>query len=235
MRVLSIVHEPTAGPGVFAEVLDERRAETLTWRPPEDPDPPELAGLSAILAFGGAMHVDQDERHPWLAAERAILSEALAARIPLLAVCLGSQLLAQAAGAPVDRSAQPEIGWHDVSLTPEGAADPLLAALGKQFHAFQWHAYEFALPRGAVALAHSDFCLQAFRAGEAAWGIQFHAEVSRADAMAWIDDAGDDPDAAAAGIDADALREQTAAAIDGWNETGRALCARFLDAAAGPE
>ncbi len=232
MRVLSIVHEPTAGPGVFAEVLDERGADTLTWRPPEDPDRPALDGLSAILAFGGAMHVDQDERHPWLETERALLREALEAGIPLLAVCLGSQLLAQAAGAAVDRSAQPEIGWLEVSLTADGATDPLLAALDEHFQAFQWHAYEFALPPGAVALARSDVCLQAFRAGEAAWGIQFHAEVSRADALAWIDDAGDDPDAAAAGIDADALREQTEAAIEAWNETGRALCGRFLDAVA---
>ena len=235
MRVLSIVHEPTAGPGVFAEVLDERGADTLTWRPPEDPEPPAaLDGLSAIRAFGGAMHVDQDERHPWLETERALLREALAAGIPLLAVCLGSQLLAQAAGAGVDRSTQPEIGWHEVSLTPDGATDPLLAALDEHFQAFHWHAYEFALPPGAVALARSDVCLQAFRAGEAAWGIQFHAEVSRADVLAWIDDAGDDPDAAAAGIDADALREQTEAAIEAWNETGRALCGRFLDAVATP-
>jgi GMP synthase (glutamine-hydrolysing) len=234
MRMLSIVHEPTAGPGVFAEVLDERGADTLTWRPAEDPDPPALDGLSAILAFGGAMHVDQDERHPWLETERTLLSKALAAGIPLLAVCLGSQLLAQAAGAAVDRSAQPEIGWHEVSLTAEGATDPLLAALDEHLQAFHWHAYEFALPPGAVALARSDVCLQAFRAGEAAWGIQFHAEVSRADALAWIDDAGDDPDAAAAGIDADTLREQTEAAIEAWNETGRALCGRFLDAVATP-
>jgi GMP synthase (glutamine-hydrolysing) len=149
----------------------------------------------------------------------------------MLAVCLGSQLLAQAAGAEVTRSAAPEIGWHDVSVMPDGAADPLLAPLGECFEAFQWHAYEFALPPGTVALARSEACLQAFRAGQAAWGIQFHAEVSRTDALAWIDDADDDPDAAAAKIDAGTLRAETEDSIESWNETGRALCRRFLDAA----
>jgi GMP synthase (glutamine-hydrolysing) len=232
MRLLSIVHEPTAGPGVFADACAERGVEMLTWRPPEEPGAPALDGLSAILAFGGAMHADQDERHPWLETERALLRAALDAGTPLLGVCLGSQLLAQAAGAEVGRSEQPEIGWHEVAITTEGTTDPVLAPMGAHFQAFQWHAYEFTLPPGAVALACSEICLQAFRAGDAAWGIQFHAEVAHADALAWIDDAGDDPDAAAANIDAGKLRTETEDAIEAWNEAGRALCDRFLEVAA---
>jgi GMP synthase-like glutamine amidotransferase len=232
LRVLSIVHEPTAGPGVFAEVWDERGAEVVSWRPPEEAEAPALDGLTAILAFGGAMHVDQEDRHPWLTAERELLAAALEHELPVLAVCLASQLLAQAAGGSVARGERAEIGWHDVLLSDEGEADPVLGPLAPGFEAFQWHAYEFQPPEDAAILAFSDGPMQAFRVGKHAWGIQFHAEVSRADALAWIDDAASDPDAVAAEIDAEALRDQTDRRIDGWNQTGRALCARFLEAAA---
>ena len=73
-------------------------------------------------------------------------------------------------------------------MTPEGERDPLLGPLAPGFTAFGWHRYEFALPRGGTPLARSAACLQAYRLGDAAWGIQFHAEVTGEDADAWIDD-----------------------------------------------
>ena len=127
-------------------------------------------------------------------------------------MCLGAQLLAEAAGAPARRAPEPEIGWHDVEVTAEGAADPLLAPLAPRFSAFQWHSYEFPLPPGARALARSPVCLQAFRAGSGV-GIQFHAEVSAADAQDWIDDYRS-PRTPCDGVDPEALRHDTRVAID---------------------
>ena len=108
----------------------------------------------------------------------------------------------------------------------------MLGALAPKFTAFQWHSYEFTLPPGATALARSEVCLQAFRLGNA-MGIQFHAEVSPTDAEAWIDDYRSDEDAVRIGLDPDALRRRTRTSIKEWNEVGRALCQRFLDATAG--
>ncbi len=99
------------------------------------------------------------------------------------------------------------------------------------FEALEWHSYEFRLPAGATPLAHSDRCLQAFRAGRRAWGIQFHAEVTGADFASWLDQYATDPDAVAIGLDPDRLRAETAPRIAGWNYLGRALCERFLDVA----
>lgn len=178
------------------------------------------------------MHVDQEHIHPWLRSEKKLLRKLLADRVSTLGVCLGAQLLAEAAGAPARRARRPEIGWHDVRLTRAGATDPLIGPLRPGFAAFQWHSYEFPAPPGATPLARSARCLQAYRVGDLAWGIQFHAEVSRADAIAWIDDYESDPDAVGIGLDPAPLRERTLAAIDSWNELGRALCERFLDAAA---
>ena len=98
----------------------------------------------------------------------------------------------------------------------------MLGALAPEFEAFSWHAYECALPPGAAALAHSDVCLQAYRVGARAWGIQFHAEVLSADALGWIADYAADPDAVQAGVDPVALRAATEPRIAAWNETGRA-------------
>lgn len=234
MRVLAIVHQGDSGPGVFAEAIEARGAEFEQWHIAQsEPAPGDPAEYDAVLTFGGAMHADEQARHRWLADEKAVLARLLERRVPLLGVCLGAQLVSEAAGAPARRALQPEIGWYEVELTAEGVADPLLAPLQPGFEAFEWHSYEFPLAPGAVALARSATCLQAYRVGEHAWGIQFHAEVTGADVEGWIADYRTDDDAVRMRLDVDRLRTQTRAAIDAWNELGRALCERFLDAAGG--
>jgi GMP synthase-like glutamine amidotransferase len=230
VKVLAVVHQRDAGPGVFADAVRDRGATLDSWlRAETDAPPADPLGYDAVMVFGGAMHADHEAEHPWLRDVKSLLHELIARKVPVLGVCLGGQLLAEAAGAQPRRANTPEIGWHAVEVTPDGAADPLLAPLSPRFVAFQWHSYEFPLPPGATALARSPVCLQAFRLGNAV-GIQFHAEVSPADAEAWIDDYRSDEDAIRIGIDPDALRRETRTSIARWNETGRALCARFLDA-----
>lgn len=232
MRVLAIVHQRDAGSGVFAEAIAERGAELDEWLLPEDGSPPaDPLGYDGVLVLGGAMHADQRDRHRWLAEEGALLGRLLAAEVPLLGLCLGGQLVAAAAGATPRRAARPEIGWHRVELTAEGREDPLLGALAPGFEAFQWHSYEFPLPPGATALARSEVCLQSCRAGERAWAIQFHPEVSRADALAWIDDYRSDEDAVRIGTNPEALRAETETKIAAFNQLGRDLCSRWLDLA----
>lgn len=232
MRVLAIVQQRDAGPGVFAEAIRERGDRLDEWVLPEGGDPPgDPLDYDAVLTLGGAMNIDEQDRHPWLGDQKALLRELLAREVPLLGLCLGGQLVAAAAGATPGRAPRPEIGWHRVELTAAGAEDSLLAPLTPGFEAFQWHSYEFPLPPGAVALAHSDVSLQACRLGERAWAIQFHPEVSRADALAWIADYRSDPDAVRIGLDPDALRAETEAKIGAFNELGRALCNHWLDLA----
>lgn len=229
MRVLAIVHQRDAGPGVFAEAIEEAGARLDEWTLAERPEPPgNPFGYDAVFVLGGAMNVDEGERHGWIGEEQALLRELLEREVPLLGLCLGGQMLAAAAGAEPRRASRPEIGWHQVEVTPEGAADPLLAPLAPSFEAFQWHSYEFPLPPGAVPLARSEVCLQGFRLGERAWALQFHPEVSRADALHWIEDYRADPDAVRIGIDPAALRTETEAKIGTFNQLGRELCQRWL-------
>jgi GMP synthase (glutamine-hydrolysing) len=233
MRALAIVHQRDAGPGVFAEAVQARGVALDQWLVAETASPPsDLAGYDAVLTFGGAMHVDQEDLHPWLRPEKSLLTDFLDRGVPLLGVCLGAQLLAAAAGAEPRRMSEPEIGWHEVTVTEEGKRDSLLGPLAPGFEAFQWHSYEIPLPPNALTLARSGTCLQAYRLGDAAWGIQFHAEVSTEDADAWTDDYRSDEDAVRIGLDAEALRERTRDSIEAWNQLGRELCERFIDAAA---
>jgi GMP synthase-like glutamine amidotransferase len=229
VRALAIVHQSDAGPGVFAEAIAEAGWELDSWLPPQRPEPPaDPLGYDAVLVLGGAMNVDQEDNHGWMAAEKALIRVLLERERPLLGLCLGGQLVAEAAGAEPRRAARPEIGWYPVELTAAGSADPLLGLLAPDFEAFQWHSYEFPLPAGAVALARSPVCLQAARVGPAAWAIQFHPEVSAADARDWIEDYRSDPDAVAIGLDPVTLAAETAAKIDAFNQLGRDLCRRWL-------
>jgi GMP synthase (glutamine-hydrolysing) len=231
VRVLSISHQDDAGPGVFADEIRARGHALEEWLFPDGGPPGEPASYDAVLTFGGSMHADQETEHPWLRDEKELLRGLIAGRTPLLGVCLGSQLVAEAAGAPAEPAPEPEIGWFDVELTPEGVSDPLLAPLAPRFAAFQWHSYRSPLPPGAVALARSPIALQAFRTGARAWGIQFHAEVTERDALSWTERFEEDEKAVEIGLDPDALSASIRERIGAWNRLGRELCGRFLDLA----
>ncbi len=220
VKVLALTHGPSVGAGIFGDAVRDAGHELDVWPVSLGGEAP--AGADAMLVFGGAMHPDQEERHPWLRGELRFLERELERGRPILGVCLGAQLLARAAGAPVHRSSEPEVGWLGVHLTPPASADPVFASLPPRFDAFQWHHYTYGLPTGAVELARSAVCTQAFRLGRA-YGIQFHAEVTGAQVEQWL---GEDPDDVA---DAETLRRETAARIEDWNELGRKLCRSFLE------
>jgi GMP synthase (glutamine-hydrolysing) len=221
MRVLAVVHHRNAAAGVFAEPALEAGHELVEWLPHEEPVPPH-DGFAAAMVFGGEMNVDQEDAHPWLRDEKRLIGELMERGTPLLGVCLGSQLVAEAAGAVVRRADEPEIGWHGVELTPEGEADELLGVLPGSFESFQFHYYEWLLPPGGVALARSALALQAFRLGDRpVWGVQFHPEVLERDLHSWLDDPGV--------ADPEALRRESAGKIGAWNDAGRALSTRFLE------
>jgi GMP synthase-like glutamine amidotransferase len=234
MRALAVVHQADAGPGVFAEEMEARGVQLDEWKLSErGTGPPlEIADYDAVLTFGGAMHADQEDRNPWLRFEKDFLAAMLDDRMPILAVCLGTQVLAEAAGGEARRASEPEIGWFEIEVTDEGAADPVIGPLAPSFTGFQWHSYEAVPPEGAAILARTSVCPQAYRIGDRVWGVQFHAEVTAADISHWIDDYQADEDAVRIGIDPDELRKETEPRMDDWNRLGRELCGRFVDFAA---
>ncbi len=233
MRVLTIVHDEDSGPGVFSDVLSAAAAQVETWRPSLQTEPPvDLRRCDAVISFGGAAHPHHDELHPWISTEKLFLKQVLHERVPLLGVCLGAELIAEAEDAWSHKLAVPEIGWYEVSLTGTGADDPVLGPIGESFRALEWHSYEITLPARATELARGDNCVQAYRIGMHAWGVQFHPEVTGPDFQSWLDNFESDADAVAAQIDVQAIEQETAGRLADWHRVGRGICERFLLVAA---
>jgi GMP synthase (glutamine-hydrolysing) len=186
VRVLVLQHIACEHPGVFSEVMRERGAEAVAVELDRGEALPDWRGFDAVLAMGGPMGAGDDADLPWLGAEKRWVAEAVEAGRPFLGVCLGVQLLAAALGARVYEAERAEVGLLEVELTAEGRKDPLFAGLGDRLVSLQWHGDTFDLPSGAVRLARSEQVPnQAFRAGERAYGIQFHLEVTGEMAREW--------------------------------------------------
>ena len=150
--------------------------------------PFSVDGVDAVIALGGPMNVYEEDKHPFLKDEDAFIRRVLERKIPYLGICLGSQLLAKAADAAVVKSSRKEIGFAPVSLSRDGANDPLFAGVGEDVEAFHWHEDMWQVPDNGVLLASSHDCPhQAFRVGDNAYGLQFHVEITDRSIRDWFD------------------------------------------------
>lgn len=225
-RVLAVCHPAGGTSGVFHDAARTAGHVIDEWLPAERPEPPRPLGeYAALVVLGGDQNVSEQDRFPYLTAEIALLREWLPSGRPVLGVCLGAQLLAEAAGGRVVRAHTRELGWLGVEVLPRAADDPVLGFAPAHLTALQWHSFAVEPPPGAVVLARSPVCAQAFRLGSA-WGVQFHPEVDRAILDAWLEDLdrGIPPQAR----DAELLEAGVAEHLETWNGVGRQLFGGFL-------
>jgi GMP synthase (glutamine-hydrolysing) len=223
MQVLAIIHGPLVRPELFGDVVEEEGHELVEWDIRLQGAPPDSA--DAVMVFGGDQNVGEELTHPWLREEYEALRHWVRDRRPLLGICLGAQTLAHALGAEVAPVGGVLAGFYDTELTDAGVDDAVLGVLPRRFEALNANGRRFAVPDGAVALAHGP-TPQAFRVDGSAWGLQFHPEVRRDQVLRWFaEDEADLPrplDELAAELD-----EKLAL----WQERGRAICRAFLAAA----
>ncbi len=177
--VLVVQHAPVETLGTLGGALRAAGVPHEYVRTQEgEPVPESAEGLGGLVVLGGPMGVYETKRYPHLEEEIQLIRDALEREIPLLGVCLGSQLLASALDARVEPAGFKELGWGEVQMTDEAFYDPLFGALGKSFTAFHWHGDAFELPKEAMLLASSGPTpVQAFRFGDKTYGLLFHLEV----------------------------------------------------------
>jgi GMP synthase-like glutamine amidotransferase len=184
--ILVLKHIDIEGPGTAGEFFSKLGFELKIIDMHKNHQlPTTLDGVEAVMALGGPMNVYEEDKHPFLIKENLFIQNVLKAGIPYLGFCLGSQLLAKAAGVPVQRSPEKEIGFYKVELTEEGRNDPLFKGLAPELSVFQWHE-DMVSPAGVKILALSDGCpCQAVKIGSKAYGLQFHVEVTGQDIERW--------------------------------------------------
>lgn len=177
MKIHSLEHAPFEGPGRIAAWAQER-GHTLARTALYDGEaPPAPEAFDLLVVMGGPMSIHEHRNHPWLPAEKKFLAEAIAARKPILGICLGAQLLADVLGGKVFQNAVKEIGWFPVRMLDRSAP---FAAFPERLTVMHWHGDTFTIPPGARRVAESDACAnQAFVFGNRVVGLQFHIELEK--------------------------------------------------------
>ncbi|MEV5976226.1 hypothetical protein [Streptomyces sp. NPDC052114] len=184
--VLILQHVAVEKPGLILDALDGSGLDVDVRNLLDTPDVvaddlPPVSELAGLVVMGGPMNADDLAGHPALKLERDLLADAVRTGLPTLGVCLGAQLLARAEGLAVRPGAElghgSEIGWYP--LDDVDRDDPVVGPLADAPAVLHWHGDRIVPAPGTRTLARTATTeCQAFRAGSAAWGLQFHLEVT---------------------------------------------------------
>lgn len=175
MRVHYFQHVPFENLGSIEEWLKAAKFEissTRFYQPWEFPNPDNI---DFLIALGGPMSVNDEKEHSWLSQEKQYIRNFISMGKPVLGICLGAQLIANALGASVHQNKTKEIGWFPIEWTENMVASA--PDLKPTMDVFHWHGETFEIPEGAVRIAQSSGCKnQGFLLGDLVIGLQFHLE-----------------------------------------------------------
>ncbi len=225
MRIHVFQHVAFEGPGHIRSWATERGHAFSVTHFFDGQSLPARSAMDALIVLGGPMSVFDEAKYPWLADEKRFIKEAMDAGKPVLGICLGAQLLANALGAAVKPAPNKEIGWFPVSPTEESKALPWFHGLfADDPVVFHWHADKFEMPYGAINLASSDANKnQAFAVGDRLLALQFHVETTPEGVAALIENAKADI------VPSHFVQDEPELVAGAQHAASPALCYRLLD------
>jgi GMP synthase-like glutamine amidotransferase len=226
-RLLVIQPDELDPPARLGDWLTGAGAELDVVRP-DKASLPEPDGYAGVVCLGGEMGANDDLQHPWLADVRRLLAASVTARRPVLAICLGGQLLAAAMGGRVAvGGAGPEVGPGLIAKRDAAWRDPLFADLPFMPDVLQFHSDAvLQLPPNTELLASGTrYPNQAFRIGPSAYGTQFHIETTTEMVLDWARLA---PQEAATARPGELTPDRLADLHRDLEETWRPFAARFV-------
>jgi GMP synthase (glutamine-hydrolysing) len=187
-EILAIRHVAFEHLGTLEHVLIQRGYQIRYW----DAGIHDLSILKTsfsdlLVVLGGPIGAYEENIYPFLKDELQIIDFRLRHELPILGICLGSQLIARALGAKVYRGSQKEIGWRPITLTDAGRESCLTSLEDMGGHVLHWHGDTFDLPEGATLLASAKIAQnQAFSWGLTTLGLQFHLEILPEEIERWL-------------------------------------------------
>ncbi len=181
MKIHYLQHVPFENPGYILTWADGFNYPVTCTRLYENQQLPEQEAFDWLVIMGGPMNIYEEDKYPWLVAEKEFIKNSIENNKTVIGLCLGGQLIADVIGGRVVQNKEKEIGWFSVSLTREALSTPLFSHFPAEPMVFQWHGDTFIdLPDEAVLLASNEACdNQAFAWKDRIFGFQFHLENTR--------------------------------------------------------
>jgi GMP synthase-like glutamine amidotransferase len=177
MRAHYFQHVPFEGLGSIEPWLESNGYGLTNTRFFGSVDLPDPEAIDLLVVMGGPMSVNDEDKFPWLALEKRFVRKIIESGKPVLGICLGAQIIANAMGAKVFPNSVKEIGWFPIHAVASNVSSVFHFPASEIV--FHWHGETFDMPPGAIRLAKSEGCEnQAFQLGNQVIGMQFHLETT---------------------------------------------------------